>query len=120
MTGGDSLLQLDDRDSRRELYILLSKLSPRDRYRFLVRCCQRCRSKHGPVAPDWFRMKDRLIAACRGCPQADHGFTRDVIADLCFLALTYNLNLVQVALDLEQCVRRPELLKTPLRPPPPA
>lgn len=100
-----SLLQLDNLDDRREITVLLRKLHPRDRLRFLADCCQRVTVKKAGTCPGIRRdMRQRCKAATRS-DEADRRLTTEVYFDLWALASQYGLDLEAAAVRLEGFVR---------------
>lgn len=100
-----SFLQLDNLDDRREITILLRKLHPRDRLRFLADCCKRVTLKKADTCPGIRRdMFQRSKLAMRD-DEADRRLTTEVYFDLWALASQYGLDLGQAADRLEGFVR---------------
>lgn len=112
-----SLLLLDTLDDRREIHSLLHRLSPRDRVRFLARCCRRVTDArgYGPRVSLW-RMRERIDASYR-CGKADDGLTNECYGDILVMAASWGLDLLAVAAELEQVARGRLTLSDPLPPP---
>lgn len=116
-----TLLAIDTLDDRREVWHLLHRLSPRDRVRFLARCCRRMTDAkgYGPRVSLW-RMRGRIDASYR-CGKADDGLTNEVYGDLLMLACEpWHLDLLAAAAELEQIARGRLTLSDPCPSPPPA
>lgn len=102
-----SLLVIDTLDDRREIWSLLHRLSPRDRVRFLARCCETVATVHGNgPKPSLFQMRDTVEQAYR-CDRADDRLTNEIYGDLLALGTQWTLDLAAVAVELEQLVKRP-------------
>lgn len=100
------LLLLDTRDDRRELVVLLAKLSPAARVAFLGWCCSRCAGPNGTrPAPSVLRMGETIKMAYR-CDRADNRLVNEVYADLLLLASQWGLDLAAAAAELERRVRQ--------------
>lgn len=100
-----TLLLVDTKDDRREIWHLLHRLSPWDRVRFLGQCCERARLPNGVgprVSTD--RMKPRITASYRE-EKANEGLTNEVYGDILVLAAEWNIDMASVAVELEQIVR---------------
>lgn len=108
-----SILAIDDLDSRRELIRLLNALTPVQRLLFLSRACLACRriDPKCTAAPGIVSMR-KLAQESLTDPRADMALSNEILLDLCILSCDWRLNLVQVAIDLELCVRRREVIET--------
>ena len=103
-----SILTFDTLDDRRELHTLLGNLCPENRVLFLARCC--LRTPGTTIRPNMRTMGVRLAAASTD-PQADMELTNEVYADLLILSSQWGLPLFPTACDLEDIVRRPQMLQ---------
>jgi hypothetical protein len=98
-------LSLDNVDSRRELFHLLHRLAPRTRYNYLVKCCHAVKDGLGNGLFPLPSMRDMVRDAER-CDRGDERLSNAIFIDLLQLAANRNLDLVKVALDLEQTAKR--------------
>lgn len=101
----NTLLAVDTLDDRREIWHLLHRLPPRERVRFIGRCCNRLGSKGRGVRPSVHRMRDRIDGSYRD-DKADEGLTNMLYADLLFLGAQWDLDLPAAVVELESVVRR--------------
>lgn len=99
-----SLLTMDTRDDRVELWHLLHRLSPRRRVSFLAWCCGKVRRPDGagPVASS--RMAPAVESSYR-CDAADVRLTNEVYGDVLVCAAQWGLDLAAAAAELERRVR---------------
>ena len=98
----------DSLDNRREVWHLLHRLSPSQRFAFLGWCCRQCflpGTKIHPT-PSWFRMGKRIKDAQRGDEQQDLALTNEIYMDVFMMGLQYGLSAHRVAVRLESIVRR--------------
>lgn len=104
------LLAVDTLDDRREIWHLLHKLSPMDRVRWLGTVCRKIRERdgHGPHPSVW-RMRETITQAYRSDPWNER-LTNEIYGDLIMAASQYQLNLLELAVELESVVRRRELM----------
>ena len=102
-----SIQLLDTVDDRREIWHLLHKMPPLRRVLFLQRVCATIRLKdphgNGPV-PMGFAEK---VADAERCERGNERLTNAVYADVIAAANQYDLDLVKLACELEQLVKRP-------------
>lgn len=106
MTGSHrSLLTLDTLDDRREIWILLHRLPPVERVRFVGAACERVSAANGGQGPRPARYRAMLEAA-RWCDRADVALTNSAYLDLLQLAANWKLDLSVAALRLETLVRQ--------------
>lgn len=91
-----SLKQIDDIDTRRETFYLLSKLTPVQRIAFLYWCCDQANNRmiHTDVNKVWV--------------EHSTGDAREVRNDLWMLHVQFNLPLPRILSGLERAVRNPE------------
>jgi hypothetical protein len=107
-------LTLDTRSDRTALWHLLHKLPPADRVRFLARRCALVKPAHGRLpapAPGGF---DLMVKEAMRCDRADERLTNSVYADLWGLVSGWDADLLEIALDAEEWVRRPSARRRPL------
>lgn len=98
----------DTLDDRRELWHLLHRLTPADRFRFLGWCCKCVYLPNTTVhpTPSWVRMARRMRDATAGDDRQDNALTTEIYADMFALGLQYHLSFAQVAPVLEALVKR--------------
>lgn len=101
-------LTLDTRDDRTEIWHLLHKLHPRKRYAFLVRCCEKVKDGLGNGLFPVPSVRRQAEDAMRNEPDNER-FTNVVYTDLLMLAAQRNLNMYEVAVELEQLAKGREL-----------
>lgn len=99
-----SLLAIDTKDDRREIWHLLHRLSPRARVSYLAWCCSRSRPVMGRLPVASSRMAPTVDLAHR-CDRADLRLTNEIYSDMLSLAANYALDLVVAACELERRVR---------------
>lgn len=99
---------LDTLDDRRELWHLLHRLPPRDRFAFLGWCCRQCFLPNSRIhpQPSWFRMGPRIKSATWGDDVQDNALTNEIYTDIWALVMQYELSVRRTAAALEICVRR--------------
>ena len=99
---------LDTLDDRREVWWLLHKLPPGDRYRFLAWCCRQVYLPNSRIhpTPSWLRMGPRIRAAAAGDDAQDRALTNEIDMDLFMMAMSYSLDTRAAAVTLEAWVRR--------------
>lgn len=102
-----TILTMDDRDTRREVWsTLLRGLDPIRRVDFLDWCCQLLITTtltplpHPPRA-DRKRMRALVKAAWRGDAAANLRLTNEIYADVTYLCHQWNLDYLRVAVELE-------------------
>lgn len=100
------VLSVDNLCDRRQIYDLLSHLSPIDRVRFLKRCCDQCRN----VRPAADKFRPFVREAWRD-DRADAAVTRMVVADMVMLSCDHKLDFLWAISELERVVKRPDLLR---------
>lgn len=99
---------LDTLDDRREIWHLLHRISPRDRFRVLGILCKSAKlpgSNQSPL-PSWFRMQGRVLAAQRGDEKQDLALTNEIYTDIWMMVAQYGLSAKFAAETLEAFVRR--------------
>lgn len=109
-----SAITLDTRSDRTALWHLLHKLPPTDRVRFLERRCALIAPANGRLpapAPGGF---DLMVKEAYRCDRADERLTNSVYADLWGLVSGWDADLLEIALDAEEWVRRPSARRAPL------
>lgn len=109
-----ALLTMDDLDSRREVHVLLHRLSPAKRVAFLDWCCQTC----GGVRPkmrEWLdgawvptAFAKRVDAAVRS-DRDDDCLTNEIFHDFWILVCQWGLDGERAAKVLERYVRTGQL-----------
>lgn len=109
-----TILQVDDLDSRREIWHCLHRLSPKRRLAFVAWCCDRV-TRPGHTRPAVTPASADLVLAAYRCDNADLRLSNECYTDILFMGSQYQLDLVAAAVFLEQCVKKPHLLD---RPPP--
>lgn len=99
---------LDTLDDRREVWSLLARLSPKNRFRFLGWACRQCYLPRTTIhpAPSWLRMGPRIKAATSGNESQDLSLTNEIYTDLWMLVMQYGLCARATAERLESFVRR--------------
>ena len=98
-----SILSIDTLDDRREIVTLLARLSPENRVLFLARACLRTPSP-SPIRPNMRAMRQRVVEAAT-CEKADQMLTNEIYGDLLMASTQFNLDLLLVAIDLQNLVR---------------
>jgi hypothetical protein len=95
-------LELDNLDDRRELHVLLSKLPPADRWRFVRWCCSRAvpAGRRRPVLHLDGRDREAIDQARRGDRAADDRITRQCWGFLWDLAGVWQLDIQAAAVTL--------------------
>ena len=101
---------LDTLDDRREIWHLLHRLPPRDRFRFLQFCCLHAYLPNSRIHPtaSWFRMGRRIVRAQRSGQRADEqdlALTNEIYIDLWALVIQYGLSARFFAPRLELAIR---------------
>lgn len=102
---------LDTLDDRRELWHLLHRLAPPDRFRFLSFCCLHAYLPNSRIHPtaSWFRMSRRIVRAQRSGQRADEqdlALTNEIYTDIWALVIQYGLSSRFIAPQLEVAIRR--------------
>jgi hypothetical protein len=106
MSAKPLLLACETLDDRREIHRMLHRLPPVERVRFLDRVAKRIRVPNSEgLGASWFRMNATIKEAYR-CDRADLRLTNEVYADCVGLAVQWDVDLLAVAVELEQLVRR--------------
>lgn len=96
---------LDDTlDSRREVWHLLHRMHPRRRFAYLNRCCEACKDGLGNGLFPLPSMR-QMVREAERCDRADDRLTNAVYADLVQLSANRGLDLLAVALELEQLAK---------------
>lgn len=101
-----SLLIIDTKDDRREIWSLLHHLAPRMRAKFLKWCCDRVAADakgYQPVA----RVTREEIRDAMRTDDGDNRLTNSVYSLVLVLGSQWKLDLVAAAVELEQWVKRP-------------
>lgn len=114
-----STITLDTRSDRTAIWHTLHKLAPADRVRFLAHRCALVKPAHGRLpapAPDGF---DVMVKESQRCDRADERLTNSVYADLWGLVSGWGADLLEIALDAEEWVRRPAARRMSLPAAPP-
>ncbi len=103
------LLVLDDKDSRREVWHMLHRLSPRRRLAFLKFCCSQVPQGEGklPIPVVSAKMAQNLDRAYRNDSE-DEKVTNEVYFDLLGLFQGWELDAMKTALTLREWVRQYE------------
>lgn len=107
-------LTLDTRSDRTALWHALHRLPPIDRVRFLVLRCAAVKPAQGRLpapAPGGF---DLMVKEAYRCDRADERLTNSVYADLWGLVSGWDADMLEIALDAEEWVRRPSARRKPL------
>lgn len=99
-----TLLQLDTRDDRRELWHLFHRLSPTRRVAYLAWCCGRVCGPGQTRPTVSHRMTDTVVMAYRS-GEYDLRLTNEVYTDVLVLAGQWGLDLAAAAVELERRVR---------------
>lgn len=86
-------LVFDNLDDRREIFVLLTKLRPRQRWQFLRLSAQFCGSKPKPQILLDSNDTAMTLAAERGCEKSDDVVTNSVFRHLWHLAAQYELDM---------------------------
>ena len=106
-TGFQLLTQVDNLDDRREIWLLLHRLSPRARFAFLGWACSQASLTHGAKpTPRWLTMGPVVLQAEKGDEEADRRLTTEIRMDLVCLGLQFGVDLAALAARLESVVRR--------------
>src|SRR3990172_248232 len=92
-----SLITLDTLDDRREIWLLLHRLSPRRRVAYLAWCCEQVKGKLQPVASS--RMAATIEDAHRS-ERADDRLTNEGYGDLISLGLNFGFDLGRATAEL--------------------
>jgi hypothetical protein len=102
-----AVIQIDNRDDRREIHRLLAQLSPDMRVRFLAACCRGARFHgKGLLAPRLRPETWQRAAWARTDSAQDECLTLECFFDLVHLANNFSLDLGSVLARLEQLARR--------------
>lgn len=99
-----TLLQLDTRDDRRELWSLLHRLSPKRRTAYLDWCCSRVCGPNQTRPVVSHRMTETVVLAYR-FGEYDERLSNEIYTDVLMLAASWNLDLAAAAVELERRVR---------------
>lgn len=93
----EDLRSWDDLDTRREIFYLISKLTPAERLNFLRWCTERCNSKlrHNPAGGVHVYIQDTTA-----------GHPAETYYDLAALVVHYGLSLPQALQELEWRARQ--------------
>jgi len=95
-----SLLEIDTKDDRKEIWSLLHHLRPGLRVRFLKWASGL--STQGPCEPIYKREK---IESAMRCDEGDRRLTNEVYGDLILLGAQYQADMVTIAKKLEETVK---------------
>lgn len=101
-----SLIEIDTKDDRREIWHLLHHLAPRMRAKFLKWCCDRVAADakgHRPVV----RVTREEIRDAMRTDDGDRRLTNSVYSLVLILGSQWRLDLVAAAVELESWVKRP-------------
>jgi len=107
-----SLVALDNLDDRKTIFQLLHRLTQMQRLLYLARCCLVCR-KNDPgctVEPNISSVRALLHKSFTD-ERANVALSNEIMLDVCMLSMMFKLDMVVAAIDLEQIVRRPELIE---------
>lgn len=97
-------LRLDTTDDRREIYVLLARISPARRIRFLDWCCSQSRVG-GEVRPCVAQKTRERADKARWDSSVDQALTWEIMQDVFKLSMQYDLDLDAAAVALERYVR---------------
>lgn len=100
-----SILHHDNRDDRREIHYLLSKLSPHKRIAWVQKCCRKATLRGSVLNPAVDIKSIRLAELAMRDDSADQKLTMDLFLDLWHLANHYNFDLEAALVDLERVVK---------------
>lgn len=101
-----SLLVIDTRDDRREIWHLLHHLPPRRRAQFLKWCCDQVANDAKGHRPMVRVTREEVQDAVRA-DDGDHRLTNSVYSLTLILGSQWKLDLVKAAVELESWVKRP-------------
>lgn len=99
-----TLLQLDTRDDRREIWHLLHRLSPKRRAAYLAWCCSRVAGPGQTRPTVSHRMTETVVMSYRS-GEHDLRLTNEVYTDVLALAAQWGLDLAAAAVELERRVK---------------
>lgn len=106
-------ITLDTRSDRAAIWHALHRLPPADRVRFLAHRCALVKPAQGRLpapAPGGFNL---MVKEALRCDRADERLTNGVYADLWGLVSGWGADLLEIALDAEEWVRRPSARRVP-------
>jgi hypothetical protein len=99
------LLQIDDLDSRREVWHLLSRLPPQKRLLYLSWACAQVPQGRGKLPPPVPGMMRVSVDEARRDDKADAKHTNEIYCDLLSLMRDpYNVDAMKLACELERRV----------------
>jgi hypothetical protein len=100
-----SVVVMDTKDDRRELWSLLHRLPPGARVAFLMRCCSEVRKRdkysNGPVATGF----EEMVREAQRCDRGDDRLTNEVYGQMIILSSQWGLDLYRAGLELERRAR---------------
>lgn len=101
-----SLLVIDTKDDRREIWHLLHRLAPRMRAKFLKWCCDRAAADSKGYQPVVRVTREEIRDAMR-TDDGDNRLTNSIYSLVLVLGSQWKLDLVAAAVELESRVKRP-------------
>lgn len=100
------LLVVDDLDSRREIWVLLGKLPPDERFGFLRWACASVPQGRGSLLPPPVPyLTCSSVAAARRCDRESDRLTNECYSTLLSLLNDFNVDAMGLARELERRVR---------------
>lgn len=101
-----AFLQYDNVDDRREILLMLSKLSPVKRIMFFRWCCLKATLPKSSVRPQVAKVTLELAEKARWDSSADQMLCQEIYRDLWYLSAEYRFEIEWAVRKLEEMVRK--------------